>query len=510
MEGENDKGDDGGYGGSKGKSCACVCVSGFTYFVLPDYRFSDDPFIVDLTFTRTNPNYVQGAQPPGEQAFEKLHLQPELLDPPIFVDPLIAGQIVCSTAEVFLDGVLVEGGCHQTKNLTHLFQRAHRLVCSDKVRLDKYGITGPWVGNSAEMEHHVAVDPVQPTYQPAVAADQAHNILAQPIRVTPYRPGTPLRRHPHLVACQEPLRPDSRTVSHPVTMRMGFDLNFPFSTQCSALAQITGNHRPNPALPPGCRIDIKLHDRFPKNAIVERASIGPGEYFAANAQGLAAEEPYAIHIQNISLVYESALLEEEDYKKEMATPFQYTVDTPIFRGHQLKWDVFHQHIKIPLAPGSRFVYILFLHESQMVPGVRTPGYQSSRFQFLPNLEKLTISLLGKEGVLFSKGLEGLGVADGRKSHSLLAYHADMVQKGLQSRTFDEWFPKWTEAKGHDQLICLDLLTDYKNFLTQGDVEFVISYKEASHPRWNIVLFAITEEVHTWTKLTGWTKKAVTN
>ena len=469
---------------------------------------------MDLTFTRRNQRYDVNAQPGVEDSFENFHVQPELMEPAIYLDPHIAGQIICSSVEIFLDNVQVEGGSLQTKNNGQLFQRSHRIGATDQLREEKYSMVkgGVWVSNSAQMGFTMPEAATQPTYVPAVAQNLNVNPVVQgsPIRITPYTPGKPLIRHPNLIACQEPLRPDTKTVSNPVTLRMGFDLNFPISVEANGLALSTGQRRANPALPPGCKIDFKLHHRSPRNSTIERADVSHAQYFQAGHDPLPVEEAYNITMTDISLVYESALLTEDELKKIQNDTFTYPVDSVVMRQHQMLAAVFHETVRIPLAAGSRFLYIMFVHESQLAPGVRPRGYQSSRTMFPPGLENLQLGLLGKDGLLYQKGLYGLGIEAGRKSHSLRAYHAEMVQKGLISRDWDTWFPRWADGRGHDQYICMNLLGDHKNFVTQGDLELILSWKEISRFRWNILVFAITEEIHQWTRQNGWSLKKVVN
>ena len=435
----------------------------------------------------------------GDARFQRLHLQPQLLENNIFLEPHIGGQALFASMEIHQDGQEIYVGCKETGNRGGLFQRVHRIGCSDEIRVEKYAEKTTWIANSLEMRYTLPQAAAEAVYAPAVVGGNAAIVVD-----ADYQPAVPRWRHPNLVACQEALRPDAAGNSLPLVLKMGFDLNFPISCQNNALRTLTKQYRPNPALPPTTRIDFKLHNRVPRNICIERPNVSHNQYFGLNNEDVPAEEEYRIDIVETVLCYESLLMENEDeLKKIMNSTLRFPADIPVRRNYQLTPGIFHEKAHIPLPAGSRFLYVLFIHESQMAPNIRPGSYMSSRLSFPPFLDHMDISVTGKEGLVFSKGFSGLGGENARKSPSLREYHADMVRKGLMTRTFDEWVPHWLEGRGWDQFLMFDLLPYHKSFLVQGVMNFDLKWTQACLPQWAVEVYAITEGVYEKSRDNGW-------
>ena len=128
---------------------------------------------------------------------------------------------------------------------------------------------------------------------------------------------------------------------------------------------------------------------------------------------------------------------------------------------------------------------------------------SSRFTFPPGLHRLTVSLVGRDGISYAAGVEGLGHAGGRASTSLRDLHADLVRRGLYQHDFDTWFP--AAGLGYDQAY----VTDLSMYKIRAAVEMKMKHEfnAASKTNWSLRTFAIVQrELQYHTQEPKWTWK----
>jgi len=186
--------------------------------LLSTFRFPEDPFLIDFTITRTNPDHdpaILDVDDPNHYA--RTNIQPQLLDPPIYFNPHAAGLTLYSRMDVTIDNQRVDGS--ETIG-EHWFEYnvANRTICSSALRKEKYGEDYKWISNTSERRY---VEPV------AAVEMETIQVQDRPDEVRPYRPAVPLSRHANLTAAQNVITYDSLGKTASSTIRAGFDGMFP-------------------------------------------------------------------------------------------------------------------------------------------------------------------------------------------------------------------------------------------------------------------------------------------
>jgi hypothetical protein len=263
----------------------------------------------------------------------------------------------------------------------------------------------------------------------------------------------------------------------------------------------------NGFLHPGVAVDIQLQQRSPLNVLVERADLTDNQYWQTpNVAAIAnLARPYTITINKITLLYESVILEDlDEIERINRSTLEYPVDIPVERLNDLDGSVMHETASVPLPRGTRLVYLMFLHESQLMPNAVANSYMSSRFRWPPYLNHLQLSLVGKNGIVYQKGLRD--IVKGRNSHSLRSLHAELCKKNLYTKNFDAWFPPQRNGIGYDVIIPVDLSYYHKNFKEISALTVELAYSQPSMPRWSMRTFAVVQRVYQYSEKDRWTYK----
>ena len=474
------------------------------------FRFPEDPFEVTFALTRRNLLHDVLEAPGADNYHRELLVQPDLLDPPIYLNPHLAGQTFYSKVSVSIDNWAVPEGDNLNDQLWQ-YQTVNRIFCNNATRREKYGSDYPWISNTGERltrAGQAAVVAVAPVAAIPVGVVGGNVAAAAVVGVAPVaaRPAVAAYRHPNLVKCQEPITYDARRDCAESTVRMGFDSQFPFGRQNNALRTICKLKNGNSFLPPGITVNITLQQRTPLTICVERTDLTDDLYYqvVVPAAAIAAVPAYHVRIKKITLWYESLIFDSPlELDKMNAKRLEYPMDIPRMRLQELNGGVSEHNVPIALPRGARFIYIMFIHESQKLPNVVPNSYMSSRFRFPPGLDSIQLSLVGKEGLLFKKGLNGLGSYNGRDSHSLKAYHAELCRKGLYSRAFETFCPPPRNGIGYDSVLALDLTPYHKSMHELSTMRMDLLYTAPAKNNWSVRAFAIVQRLYTFDQKNKW-------
>jgi hypothetical protein len=464
--------------------------------------FSDNPFTVEFEIKYTNTNFGVGGQPNND--VRELWATPHLLLPPMYVDQRMGGQFLYSSIDVTMDGIKMEGP--NLVNQASQYQTINRTFCSDETRRAKYGTPLKWMSNSTQRAYQTSAI--------AVEAREARELIADvwaAREARAYVPATKQSIHPLLADAMDGTYFSADGVDgHSTRMALGFDGYFPISTQCNALLEITGQKNENQYLRPGSEIVFQLMRRTPNlYSAIERANVDDQRFYGFAAINVATP-PFKIYIRSITLTYESVILQNKDYLVKLSTKsYRYLCDVPFLRENKLSHGGFHDNVKVPLPKGTKFVFLYFCFEGQILPNSREASFVSNRFRFAPNLDELRLHLLGRENLVVARGLKHLGNADGRHSESLRSFHAQLVRQKLYTKSFDEWFPRWVNNHiGYDQVLPIDLTwmaKDLRESVTSLEVD--LTYKEeAAREHWVLRSLSLVERVYEYSTKTSWTWK----
>jgi hypothetical protein len=487
-------------------------------------RFTDDPFILLFNIKRRNPDYRAGGLQP-----KYIFVMPQELEPAIYINPLLGGRTFFSNIEVVLDGTRIELPLLSDQGMH--FQVLNRLFCTDGVRKDKYGDFLYWISTDEERTHSAAVpaeegfpelpilfkvpprvSPSRPVKGETPDQEKARldrdERLRRPIPYEPppfkaYVPAKPLYRHPQLIKVMNSLAFEAKEDSNPAMIMVGFDCIPPISMQCNALRMITKQKIENSYLHPGIKVDFTLTKTKELDACIERASVSDDEYFDENGV-IPDPEELKVEFVGMFLAYESCILEDQLIAELKKATNRYYIDWPHMRTNDLAHGVMYDEQRLILPAGTKVVYLCFLYEPQIVLKAKRNSYLSTRYTFPPFLQELHLKLVGKEGLIFKEGFQGLTM-EARKSVSLKLYHADLVRKGLYSRHFDYFCPRQTSGFGYDQAIVMDL-SHYKLEDT-SELTVVLKYKDTTaRPRWFLRTYPVTQGMLEYSEKSKWSSK----
>jgi hypothetical protein len=437
--------------------------------------------IVDFSMRRLNAAYVLNAH--GENGMQYLNLQPELLNPAIYLNSHLKGASFFGRVTVAMDNQQIAGG-DASSNVWQI-QCINRTFATDELRTELYGENYRWPSNTSELFTAPAVLEQQP--------EQANAMT--------YRAPVPVRMHPNLASCMAVLKMQARQ-DGVCTVSAGFDSQWPLFTQSCALRTVNkGMKNTNSFLRPGLKIDVSLEGRTPMNALVERADIPDNSYYELQgAPAVVPLLPYDIKIHKITLLYESVLLQDQaELDRINNSQLDYCADVPFMGSNDLLGGIMSQTLSVSLPRGSKFCFLYFCHEGQNMPNGLAHSYQSGRFTFAPHLSSMDMSLVGKDGLILKQGLKDL--EKGRSSHSLRALHADMVKKGLYSRPFDSFYP--ATGRGYDQVIPIDLSLYHRDVHEITNLTVRLAYTEPSRPRWTLRNICWVQRVYSFDVKNRW-------
>jgi hypothetical protein len=470
-------------------------------------RFDEDCFhmkyrvLVDNTVVENNANhYVEDVGAGGgDKRYKKLHVQPHLLDPPVYINPLLNGQTFISMAEVKLKNMAWLAPPFENQGFH--YQAMNRIFCNNGIRREKYCESMDWISTTAERKYTqavAAVAAIAATPETKGQQDVNYKVNTWPVTAIPRIPGIPEKpiwRHPALENAMGPIEYEEKgwDSAKATDVFFGLDGVAPFNIQCNALRILTGQKRQSLFFPPGTEISVTLHKRFPDTSCIERADVTDNGIF-----GLAVidkmPKTMSVQIDDASLWYESLSIESSEQLKQLEkSNYRCLVDFPVMRTNALQSGKRTDRQTVSLPRGTKIVFMAFLHENQIVNEARANSYMAARYRFPPGLDKLNISLVGRGGVPIKTGLEELSLAKGRHSASLRKYVSTLTKKGLYSKSFDSYFPPSTgDVIGYDQVLLLDL-TMYQ-FPQDTDLTVNMAYSADSKERWFLRCYPVTQRM----------------
>ena len=374
---------------------------------------------------------------------------------PYYIDPLLGGRAFFESCSVSADGVLLDRSPGGMDRIEHLYQASNRILCTDGLRKETYGSSMARISSTAERDYSAKVE----FEESAAAVTNAAGQVTTPAK--PYVMPAEKYVHPSLKSAFEFCTHDSKTTTTPITARLGFDGQWPFSSQNNSLRALTGQKIDNGFLHPGAELSITLLKREPLFASVERADVTDENYFAGTVPARANQKPeikIEVQILSISMEYESVTLKQSELDKFRSATQKYYWDLVTCRQNNLASKNLTNSFDVVVPPGTMLVVLAWVTQWQTIHGAKERTWLSTRFRFPPNLKRLSLSHSGVDGVLQAAGFEELGTEKCNNSHSLRALHADMIRKKLYSKPFDTWVPPRRPTKmghtnlGYDQLI----------------------------------------------------------
>jgi hypothetical protein len=430
----------------------------------------------------------------------------------------VGGQFAWAKCEITLDGIKVDNG--NLEDQGYHYSVLNRTFSNDRVRREKYGQSMVGLANSKERVARAATAATEAREERgaivglATVGAGATTVLAAARAFRAYVPAVPLYTHPNLAAAMEGLQFDDARVSEPLLFRLGFDSIFPLSSENNALRQLSGQKNGTGQLRPGCKINIILHRRGGGDHIlVERMGVTDAEYWAGADLTDAQKEPgLVLEIESLELCYETAVLEdprELDRVRGVLKPLRYYHDVCLMRTNQLEPGVLFDAQKVVLPQHCRFLYLVFCHEVQTVDNARKYNFLSTRYRWPPGLSSVKLDLLGRDGLIFKEGIQGLGVKAGHHSVSLAELHANMVRKGMYEGKYDDWFPPertaGTPEVGYQQVLLVDLLPYMDHFdKSMVNLSVALKYDTASLARWSLRTYAMVQRCYEYSAKTRWT------
>ena len=228
---------------------------------------------------------------------------------------------------------------------------------------------------------------------------------------------------------------------------------------------------------------------------MERLSVADDVYYAGTDIDDAAADPnLTMEVKSIVLVYETMTLSlpAELERLRGVKALHYFHDSVVMRTHQLGEDRTFDVQTIVLPQYCRLVYLVWLHESQMMAHSRKNNFLSARHRFPPGLDAVGLDLLGQDGLLFKEHLQGMAGGNGQSSFGLREHHANMVRRGLYERPFNDFVPK-AGGVGYQQVILVDLLPYMVNMDKAAvNLKVTMKYSAFAAKRWSLRAYCLVQ------------------
>jgi hypothetical protein len=372
--------------------------------------------------TYANPVYDNGGATNEIKAVTHALRAGSLL-PAVYLDPTLGGQSFFSRIEVLINGEKIAPSYLEEFN--YIYQSANRSLTTDDFCRKKYGKKLSGISTSAQRLAGTVA-----TMDPSLK-DAARSLT--------------FRRY------------DSET---PNLTRFSFDGNFPFSSQSNVLQSLLQMKNENGFLLPMTTIEVRLHKRQPLTSMIESCRMLDSVYFSdGDPPNNQVTPDIAIKMTDLTIVYESFTPDPRELDDLTKPPINYYVDVPQFTmfsvpAGQKRVD---QICEIPAR--SRVVLIGWAHTNQLWHESSSNKNLHARFRFIPGAINIKLKATGKEGLLFSEGLENIGVPEASSSNWAQAYHGMLTEKELTDESFERLFPFDSTVVPYKQLLVLDL-TDY--------------------------------------------------
>jgi hypothetical protein len=445
--------------------------------------FKENPFYITFEAKMDNPVYG-GTAGNNLQGTQRVFFKPRSLVPKTYFNATLNGHSMIGRVEVAMDGVTIPTPPVDDQ-LFH-YQHLNRIFSSHGLMREKYGDVLSWISNASEHKYSEAQVAVEATIDPQ----------------TKYVPEKAVYRHPTLEKVMATLEFDENMASDPLVINCGFDGVFPLSCQNNALRLITKQKVENGFLHPSADISITLSKRVPIHTLLERAELTAKQLFDPT-EDVAAHANVYLTIKSIRLAYESVTLDDPVKLKKIREGLsRYYYDVPILRQHHLDSGVMDDTKRISLPAGCKFIYLTWIWEGHRTHNAKPNSNMTVRYKFPTNLKSVELSMTGREGLLFREGL--IDLDKGRRSPSLREYHADLVRRGLYTKSFENFYPPARDDNvGYDHAFLLDL-TPYP--IPEG-AELVVQMKynaTLSPTRHVLRAFCVVQKVMEYTVAGRWT------
>jgi hypothetical protein len=422
----------------------------FDMTVGPDelVRFIDNPFHLRFKVAKKNATYVAGS-PAGTAASVEYHFlrpQTELADG-AYLDPALGGQSFFSRLVVLVNSVPVEGPLLGDMNF--LYQAMNRAFTTPSVRRERLG---------EDFDR---------------------------ISVTDERTYTTIANIPKkLMDNMASLTFDGIDKSKWMLSQFSFDGVWPLACpQSNILRTITKTNLENGFLPPNMRLTFRLTRRDDPAAAIERPKITDTVYYGAGNAAAGDTPDFHVFMKDLFIVYESVILDKPSDLVSLTRgeTRNYYVDVPKLRLERLIAGTSISQTSFPVPPGTRVVILAWLMEWQVTQDKASRKNLSARFTFPVDARNVKLTFKGKDGVVFSEGLEDFGVdleaVPSCTSIACKTYHQEMGQKGLYPKKFESMFPR--TGRSYDQIYMVDL-TPYDVSLAT-EMVVTVDYKGTGSP-----------------------------
>ena len=386
-------------------------------------RFPDHPFVVTYKIRCLNIDYSATSEDPIKKIQFTAHF-PKENAPRTYWDTRLGAASMFSKLEVTLDQTIMS--LDALEEYGFLYDGAANTFCTESSRMLKYGRT--MARPSTEKGYtDTAADLIDKNLQ-EVLADNSMD--------------------------------ERKPTSGNITTAFGFGGKFPLDSGCLPLSNLFGMQRKNGWIHSNAEIQLRLIKRAVlyscmENALMSADTFVGVEPVAGNAKVDVSN--YKIDIVNIGVLYYSIELENQQLLQKLNSKLHtYYHDKPstIFR-RQPAGASFHSEV-IALPAGTRLVMIQWAVDDQVVYNPTSGKFLSPRMRFPKGCTKLDVSISGKSGLILENGLQDFANPEKRRSSiSCLAYHKDLMSKGLYDSKAEKMFPRPTDST-NDGGIVLDL------------------------------------------------------
>jgi hypothetical protein len=211
-----------------------------------------------------------------------------------------------------------------------------------------------------------------------------------------------------------------------------------------------------------------------------------------------------VRLKSLTLTYDSYIITNPSQLAAVqASKVTYICDFPLFASLSLDHGRREQSLYFEIPPKTIFFYIIFLHESQLIPGSHKHSLPHSNFKFPKHLDEIHLQFAGHHSLLQRGGLRGLSLPSGYNSESLRRYHSWLHSSGLYQKNFSSYKTRGPveQNTSFDQALLVDI-QPWKSDQTER-LNCRLVYKESSLEKMSMRLVLIQQRAFTYSRAEGW-------
>jgi hypothetical protein len=394
-------------------------------------------------------------------------MRPHSYDPPLYMPATLGASCFFGKCEIFINGVKVEGPVFGYGGF--LWQHLNRLVCPEKVRVERYA------------DPHLAT--------PSLTSERAIGAKVNTAGHEGDNIPEKMRRY------MDTLQFDGKETSRPQVAQFSFDGINLFSAQSNVCRILMSEKVDNAFVPPNTTVLIRLHKRDPIDALLEIPQLTDDVYWQ-RANAAIARHELSWEFTDLSIAYDLKILDSKQTAEEAKKNFHYA-DVPKVQLQTIAVGQMFTKNTVAIPKGCRAVLACFVFQHAVFYNKGSMKNLCTRLKFPPGSVGLKIWLKDHTTpLLFREGLVNMGTGDSYSSPSCTSYWQYLTTHGFYSKGRHHMFPSLTTDTSYEQYILIPL--NHLEIKQPTEMSVELTYNDnGSQEKWYLWTATIQQYKYTY-------------